>query len=426
MTRIFVEGTSIGALTCAARLKVKGYEVIVIAKGASIDDAASVVRSDGFVFDLADTSLTVPATFRDLFLKTGAAFEECIDISELDQALSIRWVDGNQVTLPGVGVASTANAIEVQFGSRAADQWRNFLRAGSSLWAEHRLALESVETHDKAVRLRRLFATRRDDYIRLRNRLLGTAHLRDIADSYILKNGVTPSAAHSIGIAEPYVEHTFGISHVKGGMCSLSRAIYERCVELGVIFQFSQSLYDQNLTADDHVVQLTSRRDNFFTLLLALDGTTSGLLHTNIFYVNKDVASSKSHTQNQGHLPEISMFQVCAPQDELMHPPGSENWTVQVPVSMIGFDWTDRDMQEMFSESLLLTLEQFNVNVRERILWIRVIPPKDADIDPLSLTPSVTHFIDTSDYPSNSVAFQAMAATRLAIHIHQQIRESAK
>ena len=60
-----------GGLAVAARLAAQGHDVTVLEQAADVGGKLGVVARDGFAFDTGPVLLTLPAVYRDLFLKTG-------------------------------------------------------------------------------------------------------------------------------------------------------------------------------------------------------------------------------------------------------------------------------------------------------------------------------------------------------------------
>jgi len=71
MAKISVVGAGIGGMSAAARLAKQGHQVTVFENS---DQSGGKCRTEWFgdyAFDTGPSLLTLPAVFRDLFLKTG-------------------------------------------------------------------------------------------------------------------------------------------------------------------------------------------------------------------------------------------------------------------------------------------------------------------------------------------------------------------
>ena len=134
MSTILVVGAGVGGLATAARLAVKGHQVTVLEASDQFGGKLAAYRRDGFVFDTGPSLFTLPAVYRDLFLKTGGALEEAIDLQPLEPAFSYRWADGSRAVLPGVNPAACADALGDALGGNAATEWRSLIQRGSAMW----------------------------------------------------------------------------------------------------------------------------------------------------------------------------------------------------------------------------------------------------------------------------------------------------
>ena len=89
-------------------------------------------------FDLGPSTLTLPAVYRDLFLKTGRGLEDSVDLRGVDPAFGYRFADGSAVTLPGAGVGACATALQGRPRRRCEPRWRALLKAGRRIWSHTR------------------------------------------------------------------------------------------------------------------------------------------------------------------------------------------------------------------------------------------------------------------------------------------------
>jgi len=74
-SHVIVIGGGVGGLAVAARLSVKGHRVTLLEHADRIGGKLFTYRRDGFAFDTGPSLFTLPAVYRDLFLKTGKAWK---------------------------------------------------------------------------------------------------------------------------------------------------------------------------------------------------------------------------------------------------------------------------------------------------------------------------------------------------------------
>ena len=71
MSRVLVIGAGMGGLAVSARLAAQGHQVTVLEQAQTYGGKLAAYERDGFVFDTGPSLLTLPAVYRDLFLKTA-------------------------------------------------------------------------------------------------------------------------------------------------------------------------------------------------------------------------------------------------------------------------------------------------------------------------------------------------------------------
>ncbi|GMA89132.1 hypothetical protein GCM10025868_43820 [Angustibacter aerolatus] len=79
MARVVVVGAGMGGLAAAARLSAQGHEVTVCEQADVVGGKLGWFERDGFGFDTGPSLLTLPAVYRDLFLKTGPALGTVVE-----------------------------------------------------------------------------------------------------------------------------------------------------------------------------------------------------------------------------------------------------------------------------------------------------------------------------------------------------------
>ncbi|MDQ1247240.1 MAG: hypothetical protein QG597_1610, partial [Actinomycetota bacterium] len=148
MANVVVIGAGMGGMAAAARLSVKGHQVTILEQGGTHGGKLGSFRRDGFVFDTGPSLLTLPAVYRDLFIKTGRReLDEVVDLRPVEPGFGYRWADGSEAVLPGCGVGAIAGALGDALGGSAAEDWRALLRRAGEVWRlTRRPVLESPLT----------------------------------------------------------------------------------------------------------------------------------------------------------------------------------------------------------------------------------------------------------------------------------------
>ena len=242
-------------MAAAARLKVKGHDVTLLEQGSRFGGKLARYARDGFVFDTGPSLFTLPAVYRDLFLKTGKGLEESVDVQPLDTAFAYRFADGSDLELPGTDPARIARAMGEQLGGTAAEDWRGLMARAAEVWRITRQpfiqsplagagTLIRLATDPREVKAVAPFTSLRR---------LGRHHLRDprqvtLLDRYATYQGSDPRKAPAALMTVPYVEQEFGAWHLGGGLATLADALVARCQERGVVMRTGVDV--QRITTD--------------------------------------------------------------------------------------------------------------------------------------------------------------------------------
>jgi phytoene dehydrogenase-like protein len=135
---VVVIGAGMGGLAAATRLAKAGFKVRVFEAGPQPGGKCRTINIDGYSFDTGPSLLTLPAVYRDLFLKSGKHLGQELKVTPVEPAFDYFFPDGARLTLPSSSRAGTAAAIEKSFGQRAAAEWENLMKRAEKMWAVSR------------------------------------------------------------------------------------------------------------------------------------------------------------------------------------------------------------------------------------------------------------------------------------------------
>lgn len=436
VANIAVIGAGMGAMACAARLCAKGHKVTVFESTDTWGGKLGIQTFENHKFDTGPSLLTLPAVYRDLFLKTGKPIEDSIDIVELDRAFRYQFADGSVLNMPGAGIGACASAIGEAFGGQSADEWRAFMQRAAKMWAVTRGPfLESPLNGMRSLlamswRLNALATIAPGTSLRsLARHYFTDPRLVTLVDRYATYSGSDPRQAPAALATIPYIEQAFGAYHVAGGLRELGRALFDRCISLGINFEFStkvthvrkvnnsfQVLLNDAVTrefdivvanADAHTVynsildqdlpEVRAAKRNLkkvtpslsgFVITLALSGKTPELAHHNVFFPADyddefDSVFGKSGAKfGSGAKPRPTpkpAIYICNPQDEAMSPAADESWFVLVnaprhdPVD--GVDWNSDELVAGYTENIINQIGVAGFDIGARIKWQNTISP---------------------------------------------------
>ncbi|WP_371659303.1 phytoene desaturase family protein [Streptomyces sp. NBC_00280] len=427
MARIAVIGAGMGAMAAAARLAVAGHRVAVYERGETYGGAVRRFERDGFSFDTGPGLLTLPAVYRDLFVKTGKQpLEECVELVQVDPSARHVFPDDTAVALPNASRAGVVQALEAALGAGAGDRWGDFLVRAREAWDRTRRPLleEPLWTDWQVLAEREPYPALPHKRL-LRTRRAGTLaevaawELRDprltaLLDSHALAYGLDPRDAPASAAVLPYMEHAFGTWYVRGGVRELARAVYERCLARRVEFVFGAEvtgivekdgraagleLADGTLAEADHVVAgvdpvrlkgltehaLDEDGDVFpdastpspgrFTVLLALRGAReAGAAHRTVVHA-PDREAELDWSSGEGNGPVRPTVTVLRPDDAALRPDGEHESVVLTATAPARGDWASDGSAERFADLMVHQAGAAVPGLRERVLWREIRTP---------------------------------------------------
>jgi phytoene desaturase len=253
MARIAVIGAGTASMAAAARLATGGHRVVVLERSGTYGGAVGVLDRDGFRFDTGPGLLLLPAVQRDLFVKTGRRpLEDVVGLVQVDPAARHLLPGGVEVTLPNASRSGVVEALDAAFGRGSGERWSQVMVRAREVWEATRRPLLEDVLHDPAAVARDPYpaAARRGLFRRsappslagVAERELGGGGLGALLESWAAAYGLDPRRAPAAAAVLPYVEQTFGVWYVRGGMRAYADALYERCRERRVEFRFGSAV----------------------------------------------------------------------------------------------------------------------------------------------------------------------------------------
>jgi phytoene desaturase len=449
VARIVVVGAGMGGLAVSARLAAQGHEVTICERADAVGGKLGWYARDGFGFDTGPHLLTLPAVYRDLFLTTGAALEESVELVPVDPVRRYRFTDGTVLDLPNVSRGRTTVALDAAFGRGSGEQWAALMDRGGQVWdATRGTFLESpVEGARTLLRESRRVRDLRTVAPWQTLRGLGRRYLRDprlrmLLDRYATYTGSDPRRAPAALVTVPYVEQTFGSWYVTGGLHRLADALHQRVLDQGVTVRTGaevvhvltvagratgveladgQSLPADVVVSDADAAHLyrdllpgpeasgarralarTTPSLSGFVLLLALRGRTPGLLHHTVLFPDDydrefdAVFGTGEHRGSPCPVEDPTLY-VSAPDDPAVRPDvDHEAWFVLVNAprhspddAERGVDWDAPGLAESYADRLLQVLADRGLDVRDRVLWRQIRSPADLQRDTRSVGGSI-------------------------------------
>ncbi|MFF2080402.1 phytoene desaturase family protein [Kitasatospora sp. NPDC058162] len=431
MARIVIIGAGMSGLAAASRLATIGHRVTVCEAGGSYGGMVGRYERDGFAFDTGPGLLPLPAVYRDLALKTGKEpLEQLVELAPVDPESRHLFPDGTAVTLPNASRGGVSQALDAAFGAGSGARWSAVMNHGRTVWeATRRPLLEEPLPADRTflgtdpypapaptglARLRRPRPwTLRDVAAR---ELGGHPGLTALLSEAAVRYGFVPGLAPAGATVLPYMEQSFGVWYVRGGLRALAEAVFRRCELRKVEFRFDTPVIrvvvadgracgvetaDGRIDADlvvsamdadalhrhgivewpDRPGRATEDQEapGRFSVLLALRGPRpEGTAHRTVVHAADPAAEEDALTLSAPPCPRPTV-QVLRPDDPALRPDDAHEsvvLTATVPAQG-GFDWTAPGAADHYADQLLAHVDAAGLGLRERVLWRVVRTPED-------------------------------------------------
>lgn len=409
--RVAVVGAGLGGLAVAARLAHAGHAVTLLEAAPQVGGKLGEVIWDGFRFDTGPSLLTWPSVLEAVFTDTGGPSD--LVLQRLEPLTRYRFADGATLDASSDPALMTARVQALRPGNGA--DWQRFsARAERIFQASHEPFLSAPVSRRAlaALALRRprdlaVIAPHRT-LRQLARAELADPRLRRYVERYATYTGSDPRRAPAALAAVAHVEHTFGAWQVQGGLRRIVDALLGRCLSLGVQVRcgarvtsvvveggrargvrVGQELVPAELVVSDvdatqlygelvHVPRAARRLARAtpslsgFVLLLALRGSTPGLVHHNVWLPADGDAEWNAVFGSPARAVTDPTVYVCAPADAA--PAGHEAWFVLVNAARHGAGAGALDWQPAAAPYAQFLIDR--LGVRDRLLWSRAIDPR--------------------------------------------------
>ena len=433
MASIVIIGAGIGGMSAAARLAKAGHEVTIYENS---DRSGGKCRTEWFgdyAFDTGPSLLTLPAVYRDLFLKTGKRIEHVLNIKPVDPAFNYHFSDGSSVLFPNLSNPNTYNEIEKSYGLAAGNQWKELINRAERMWEVSREPFIESELNSIFSLLKRKNLLRDIKEIapftslrKLSEKLKLDPHLQMIVDRYATYTGSDPRSAPAVLLTIAFVESTFGAWHIEGGVGQLSTALEQRCSDLGVKFKFNtlvtqilvnnnqatgiktsdgkefkadlvvansdaEYIYNKLLSNNVNAARSERRKLKFatkslsgFSLLLGLDnskGKAVPIDHHNVYFPNNYDAEFDDVFTKQIPVQDPTIY-ICAPKDPHMTKgENKEAWfaLVNAPRHQVDGGWDWREGGAEYGQKIIKKLDDLGLNVSSRLDFMKYRTPADLE-----------------------------------------------
>ena len=241
MKKIIVIGGGMGGMAAAARLVKAGHSVQLFESANFLGGKCRTEWIGDYAFDTGPSLLTLPAVYRDLFIKTGKRIEHVLKIKPVDPAFDYHFADGTHLSFPNLSIPKICEEIDRVLGKKSGDEWHRLMQRAEQMWDVSRgpfieselTSVVSLINRSGILRDLRTIAP----FTSLRkytSRFTSDPYLTKIIDRYATYTGSDPRKVPAVLLTIAFMESTFGAWHIEGGIGQLALALEDRIRQLGV------------------------------------------------------------------------------------------------------------------------------------------------------------------------------------------------
>jgi diapolycopene oxygenase len=241
-----VIGSGVAGLAASIRLAVQGHAVQVFEAGPTPGGKLAEFSEEGFRFDMGPSLFTMPHLVEELFREAGVDMTGRFSYRKLEEANRYFWEDGTRVTGwcdRDLFAQELEDKLSVPKDRTLAHLERaiDLLDSTGRTFLEH--SLHKLDTlvnggFVKALCSARLPELTRDLH-RTNVKAVGQGKAAQLFDRFATYNGSNPYRTPGLMRMIPGLEHGQGAYYPVGGMYSITRALHQLAVDLGVRFHFN-------------------------------------------------------------------------------------------------------------------------------------------------------------------------------------------
>jgi phytoene desaturase len=375
--KAIIIGSGVAGMATAIRLAVQGFEVHVYEKNSYPGGKLSSITVGGYHFDAGPSLFTQPQNIAELFALAGENMQEYLPYETLPIACRYFYEDGK--VLNGYTDAEKfANEVHNVTGEDP-EAVLNYLRQSQRLYNNIGGIFLNNSLHKAKTWLKpsiaKALATVKPEYLfktlhNVNARRFKQPHTVQLFNRFATYNGSNPYEAPGMLSLIPHLEHNEGAFYPKGGMISITNALYKLAEKKGVHFYFDEAVQRiieneghaigvvangvniygdvivsnmdvlftyRNLLQDDKAAAKLAEQPRSSSAMVFYWGIKkefAGLYLHNIFFSN-DYKTEFDYIFNRGglyHDPTVYINITSKMEPGLHAPQGTENWFVLVNV----------------------------------------------------------------------------------------------
>lgn len=420
MKKVIVIGSGFSGISAACHLANKGYQVTVLEKNSGPGGRASVFQANGFTFDMGPSWYWMPEIFDNFFEAFGKKTSDYYQLVRLDPGYRIYFNDHQKMDVPASLEELYALFEKLEPGS--AKLLKKFLSE-----AEYKYNVGIHEFVHKPGRSIMEFADWRVFKSIFKLQMLTSMtkhvdqhfkhpHLRELLKFPVLFLGATPENTPAMYSLMNYADLVLGTWYPMGGMHEIVKAMVAVAEELGVKFEYDNTVKEIVVTNKRSTKIITSKGEYATDILVGgadyhhieqellpkafrkykpkywdsrvmapssllffvgVNKKIKNLQHHNLFF-DADFKQHAIEVYDQPSWPSDPLFYVCCPSktDAGVAPEGQENLFFLMPTAP---DLDDNEnTREQYFDLMIKRLEaQTGDTIRDHIVYKKSFAHQD-------------------------------------------------
>ncbi|WP_370619196.1 phytoene desaturase family protein [Mumia sp. Pv 4-285] len=246
MTDVVVVGGGFAGISAAVRIAKMRHRVVLLEADDRLGGQLRPYEVDGWSFDRGWSELTLPATLRDLFKKSGRPIDRVLELTSLPVARRHVFDRGMVLDLPAGSRGAQTEAVDEVLGSGAGSRWTRWVDEFDPVWEVLRRAALGGPLVGRASFDREQWRTLRPraSLDRAVRRGLRNHHLRALVLDRHRLDGQHPRSMPAFLGAYELVERSFGRWRIEGGTTALLEALERRLQERRVDVRLGVRAHD--------------------------------------------------------------------------------------------------------------------------------------------------------------------------------------
>lgn len=243
--KAIIIGSGIGGIATAIRLAVQGFEVSVYEKNPTPGGKLTAFKKEGYHFDAGPSLFTQPENIEELFALSNEPIEKYFTYQPIEIACKYFFPNGKVVN-----AYTDPNKFAKELHDQLNENINNVLKCLKNseklynnigtVFVNHSLHKWSTWFHR---RIFKALATTRLSYLfqslnKFNSNNFSSPESVQIFNRFATYNGSNPYKAPAMLSLIPHLEQNIGVYYPKGGMISITNALYNLAKAKGVKFYF--------------------------------------------------------------------------------------------------------------------------------------------------------------------------------------------